>query len=287
MEIAMIWAFLMGVGLYFVIAAPSEEVLVAKQRLADINSRVEQKGDSFKERVWLPFLKSTKQRLVFITPTRLKNTWADRLSKAGKPIELGTYIWYKVLLAFLLGSVPFILDSPKMLLAILLFGIGLYLPDVWLKTKTNERQLQLSRSLPDVLDVLTVSVEAGLGFDGAVQKVSEKFSGPVAEEFGTYLKEVRLGKKRADALRNLSLRADIPEMRSFTAAIIQADALGVSISKVLRVQSDQLRVKRRQAAEEKAMKLPIKMLFPLVLFIFPTIFIVLLGPVLIQIMQMQ
>lgn len=287
MEIAMIWAFLMGVGLYFVIAAPSEEVLVAKQRLADINSRVEQKGDSFKERVWLPFLKSTKQRLVFITPTRLKNTWADRLSKAGKPIELGTYIWYKVLLAFLLGSVPFILDSPNMLLAILLFGIGLYLPDVWLKTKTNERQLQLSRSLPDVLDVLTVSVEAGLGFDGAIQKVSEKFSGPVAEEFGTYLKEVRLGKKRADALRNLSLRADIPEMRSFTAAIIQADALGVSISKVLRVQSDQLRVKRRQAAEEKAMKLPIKMLFPLVLFIFPTIFIVLLGPVLIQIMQMQ
>src|SRR5690606_20026233 len=156
------------------------------------------------------------------------------------------------------------------------------LPEFWVSRLGTQRRATLSRALPDVLDLLSVSVEAGLGFDGAIQKVSEKFPDPTAAEFGEYLKEVRLGKTREEALRNLAERTGLPELKAFAAARIQADRLGVSLSRVLRVQSDQLRTQRMQRAEEAAMQTPIKMVFPLVFFIFPTIFVVLLGPAIIQ-----
>jgi len=132
--------------------------------------------------------------------------------------------------------------------------------------------------MPDALDLLAVSVEAGLGFDGAIMKLMDHMKGPLAEEFALTLGEMRVGQTRQEALKNLSERTDLQEMSSFTRAIIQADQLGISLGRILRVQASDSRIKRQAAAEEKAMKAPIKMMFPTALFIFPVIFIVALGP---------
>lgn len=151
-------------------------------------------------------------------------------------------------------------------------------PGFWLKRQVSERQAVILKALPDTIDLLTVSVEAGLAFDAAVAKVTERGEGPLQDEFQHYLRLIRMGTPRRSAMKELGDRSGVPDLHAFATGIIQADQLGVSMSNVLRVQSDELRRKRRQRAEEKAMKAPIKMLFPLILFIFPSIFIVLLGP---------
>ncbi len=158
-------------------------------------------------------------------------------------------------------------------------------PDYYLGLKTRRRREDINISLPDILDLLTVSVEAGLGFDSAVAKISEKMRGPLVDELKVFLHEMRMGESRAGALKSLSDRIELPSMVSFTRSIIQADQLGISLARVLRVQAHDLRNKRQMAAEEKAMKAPIKMLFPTVLFIFPAMFIVILGPAVMTLMK--
>ena len=154
-----------------------------------------------------------------------------------------------------------------------------------MQSKARNRGKEIQRDLPDILDLLTVSVEAGLGFDAALVKVVERKKGPLADEFGIVLREIRVGKPRKEALRELSERVKVDDITSLVSAVIQADQLGVGISNILRIQAEQVRTKRRQQAEESAMKAPIKMLFPLVFFIFPTLFVVLLGPAIIQIAE--
>jgi tight adherence protein C len=156
--------------------------------------------------------------------------------------------------------------------------IGFALPGMVLTMKVRARKEVLRMQLPDALDLLAVSVEAGLGFDGAIAKLTEHMEGPLAEEFGLTLGEMRIGESRADALKRMSERVDAPELSSFTRAIIQADQLGTSLGRILRVQAADTRMRRQAQAEEKAMKAPIKMLFPTVLFIFPAMFLVILGP---------
>jgi tight adherence protein C len=155
---------------------------------------------------------------------------------------------------------------------------GFFAPDYFVSMKARSRRERIKADLPDALDLLAVSVEAGLGFDGAIAKLTEHMDGPLAEEFGLTLGEMRIGESRQDALKRLSDRADTPELSSFTRAIIQADQLGTSLGRILRVQAADSRLRRQAAAEERAMKAPIKMLFPTVLFIFPAIFLVILGP---------
>ena len=164
----------------------------------------------------------------------------------------------------------------------LLFGYTI--PEFWLGGRVKKRQKAVLLQIPDALDLLTISVRAGLGFDGALGKVVEKLKGPLTEEFRRALAEIRVGKPRRDALRDIVPRTEVPALTNFIGAIIQAEQLGVSISKVLQVQSEQLRIERRQRAEEMAAKAPIKMLFPLVGCIFPSLFIVILGPAIILIM---
>jgi tight adherence protein C len=149
---------------------------------------------------------------------------------------------------------------------------------MWLKSKITRRQQAILRALPDALDLLVICVEAGLGFDAAMGKVYEKWDNELAVAFGRVLREIQLGKVRREALRDMSGRMDVPDVTGFIAAIIQADQLGVSMSKILRVQSDQMRVKRRQRAQEKAHQAPVKMMLPMVFLIFPSLWIVLLGP---------
>src|SRR4051794_11503867 len=156
-------------------------------------------------------------------------------------------------------------------------------PDAILNRQMEERQESIRKRLPDILDLLTISVEAGLGFDQAMDRTISAVPGPMSDEFARMLGETRAGVSRADALRALDERTQVPEVRSFVLAIMQADTFGVSIGRVLRAQSDEMRIKRRQLAQEKAMKAPVKMLIPMVFCIFPALFIIVLGPAMINI----
>jgi len=162
--------------------------------------------------------------------------------------------------------------------ALALGGIGFLAPDFVVSAKARSRKDNIRAELPDALDLMAVSVEAGLGFDGAIAKLTEHMHGPLADEFALTLSEIKIGETRQTALKKLAERTGTPELSSFVRSIIQADQLGISLGRILRVQATDSRLKRQAAAEEKAMKAPIKMLFPTVLFIFPAMFLVILGP---------
>jgi tight adherence protein C len=164
-------------------------------------------------------------------------------------------------------------------------GVGYLAPEFWLGQKIRSRRQAILESLPDSIDLLTISVRAGLGFDAALTRVAEEVAGPLSDEFRRALAEIRVGKERRDALRDIVARTQVPPVTSLIGAILQAERLGVPISRVLQVQSETLRVERRQRAEEMAAKAPIKILFPLVGCIFPSLFIVILGPALILIIR--
>jgi tight adherence protein C len=166
-----------------------------------------------------------------------------------------------------------------------LCAMGFLGPELFLSSRIRRRRDAVRGALPDALDLLAVSVEAGLGFDGAVTKLTEHMSGPLIDEFGLLLSEIRMGESRQTALKNMASRTAAPELKSFVRAVVQADQLGISLGRILRVQAADSRLRRQAAAEEKAMKAAIKMLFPTILFIFPAMFVVMLGPALINIMK--
>jgi tight adherence protein C len=173
-----------------------------------------------------------------------------------------------------------------LLVALVLGALGFFVPDYALTLKARSRRERIQADLPDALDLLAVSVEAGLGFDGAVAKLHENMEGPLAEEFGLTLSEMRIGESRQEALKRMAERVDAPELSAFVRAIIQADTLGTTLGRILRVQATDSRLRRQAAAEERAMKAPIKMLFPTVLFIFPAMFLVILGPAILNIQEL-
>ncbi|MFB5066736.1 MAG: type II secretion system F family protein [Candidatus Wallacebacter cryptica] len=181
-----------------------------------------------------------------------------------------------------LTAAAVVMLSPTFMHVFVFTASAWVIPDLYLRQKIKARQIAVSLAVPDLLDLLTVSVEAGLGFDAAVAKVVEKEEGPLADELRRMLSEMRIGKARRDALRDLGERTGVLYLQNFAAAVVQADQLGVSISKVLRIQAQEIRRQRRQKAEEEAMKAPIKMLLPLVTLVFPSLFIVLLGPAVLQ-----
>ena len=217
-----------------------------------------------------------------------------KLERAGYPGGLRGADWIGVkimvmiafaVLLFLFGLL-FSGGSPiiGMFFALVGAAVGYIAPEFWLGRKMRARAMSMVLQLPDALDLLTISVEAGLGFDAALAKVVEKMEGPLVDEFRQALAEVRMGRQRREALRDVANRADAQPVSNFVGAIIQAEQLGVPIAKVLQIQSNQLRIERRQRAEEAAAKAPVKMLFPMVGCIFPTIFIVILGPAVVTVM---
>jgi tight adherence protein C len=191
---------------------------------------------------------------------------------AGKGILAGTGALFGLVIWVSLAS------TAGFMLLLALAAIGYIAPGYFVGTRSRKRRDEVQKDLPDALDLLAVSVEAGLGFDAAISKLIEHMEGPLIDEFGLALSEMRVGEARQDALKKLSLRVDSQELSAFVRAIIQADQLGISLGRILRVQAVDSRLKRQAAAEEKAMKAPIKMLFPTVMFIFPAMFIVVLGP---------
>jgi len=254
----------------------------------------EELAKPFSKRILSPVTKSVAETLMRLAPKSLRRIVEQRMVMAGGFGRLSVdefFLLYGFLAVCLPGIVGLLLTMSKapantvVGISMLAFVIGLMIPMTVLNQKIAARKLSIQKALPDVLDLLTVSVEAGLGFDGALAKLTEKMKGVLVEEFNRVLQEIRMGVSRRDALASLGTRCDVSDLSMFTTSLIQADQLGVSIGNVLKVQSVSMREKRKQRAEEKAMKAPIKMMLPLVLFIFPTIFIVLLGPAVIQIIK--
>lgn len=215
-----------------------------------------------------------------------------RLSVAGDPRSMTAERFLSLQLALSLGAGMLALATgivfavrPGAALPLILLGaaLGLFAPEVWLSRIIAGRRRRMRRALPDMLDMLTVSVEAGLGFDAALQRLVRMGEGPLAQEFARMLQRVQAGIGRAEALHDLARRADQPEFASFVSAIVQADLFGVSIAQVLRTQSVELRMRRRQHAEEEAQKAPVKLVLPLVLCILPATMIVILGPAVLRI----
>jgi tight adherence protein C len=250
----------------------------------------------FIERTLRPLAAGLSARMSRVASTSFTEKTEKRLALAGNPGDLRVADWlgikaivaivFAIVFFFLFAIVgvlgfPFVIGAGFGLIGALL---GYTFPEFWLGGRVKKRQKGILLMIPDALDLLTISVRAGLGFDAALGKVVEKLKGPLSDEFRRALAEVRVGKARRDALRDIVARTEVVPLTNFIGAIIQAEQLGVSISKVLQVQSEQLRIERRQRAEEMAAKAPIKMLFPLVGCIFPSLFIVILGPAIILIM---
>jgi tight adherence protein C len=295
-------AILIGVGLVVAFAivlivvgmnAPDPQETL-QQRLAEYGAREQavtleeiELSLPFSQRIVLPLLNGIAQFMARFTPQRSLESARHNLELAGNPYNLTpSQFWAAraaaaVILGGLITLLMFVTKAAwtqRILYPVLATALGFFLPVLWLSSQISRRKNSIIKALPDALDLLTVCVEAGLGFDAAMQKVTEKWKDDLAIAFGRVLQEIRLGKMRREALRDMADRMDVTDVTSFVAAIIQADQLGVSIAKVLRIQSDQMRVRRRQRAEEKAHQAPVKMLFPMVFLIFPSIYVVLLGP---------
>lgn len=249
----------------------------------------------FSQRVLVPLINRIGEFSARFTPQRAIQSTARQMELAGNPwpINAATFLAIRFILGVLLGglAITAFIGSPTwstsdkaMFIGGATIG-GFYLPHIMLTTRVTRRQKEIRKALPDALDLLTICVEAGLGFDAAMSKVAEKWETELSLAFARVIREVQLGKVRREALKDMADRLGIAEMTSFVAAIIQSEQLGVSMARVLRIQSDQMRVKRRQRAEEEAHKAPIKMIIPMALLIFPTIMIIILTPAAIQIME--
>jgi tight adherence protein C len=249
---------------------------------------------SRKDRIVMPVFEGLAGFVMTFTPENQIESIRNKLEKAGQSdTDPAAFFAQRIFLTVLMGGGAFFLfffvtDWPPLrgiIATIAATAIGFYLPEMQLSSQISRRQQQVVRDLPDALDLLTICVEAGLGFDTAMGKVYEKWDNEISNAFGRILQEIQLGKLRREAMRDMADRLDVPDFSTFAAAIIQADQLGVSIGKILRVQSDQMRVKRRQRAQEKAQQAPVKMMIPMVFLIFPSIWIILMGPAVILLLE--
>ncbi len=247
----------------------------------------------FRERVLIPMFRALLSYLGRFGLKQNQERLRANLQMAGNPgnispnMFIGLRMALAITLAFVIsllviGRLPFIQALAGVAIA---FMIGYILPGIWLDRKIKERKKNILKALPDALDLLCISVEAGLAFDLALQRVAQKWDNELSREFQRVLQDIRLGRTRREALRDMAARTGVEDVQTFVSAVIQADQLGVSMSKILRIQSDQLRTRRRQRAEEAAQKAPVKMLIPMVFLIFPALFVVILGPAVPRIMS--
>ncbi len=246
----------------------------------------------FSQRVIRPMLLTLSKGFSKLSPAKSRAAAELQLELAGRPNNWGAreFFGLRIFVALVLGVLIFLLATLSSPALAILYGavaalVGYFMPILWLRSKIRQRQSEIVKTLPDALDLLTITVEAGLGFDGAIQKVGDKWDNQLSKGFAKVVQEMRLGVPRRVALKNMDESMGVPDVTTFVAAIIQAEQLGVSIAKILRVQSEQMRIRRRQRAEELANQAPIKMLFPMVFLIFPALFIILLGPAALIIME--
>ncbi len=289
-------AILVGVAVFLSAGDERREVREALRGLSDhdlpANMREQEMLKSMQERVLAPFMAGLTGLLGHFTPAGYTQVVREKLVKAGHPagLDADRFLTLKVFGAVSIVFWPFFAFKIAglggfygMIVTGLLWGISFFGPDVFVQRKLDQRQYRIATRLPDVLDLLVISVEAGLGFEQAIDRTIDSVPGPLADEFRRMLQETRMGASRADAFRAMDERCQVPELRSFVLAMLQADTFGVSIGRMLRQQADDMRIRRRQRAQEAAQKAPVKMLFPLMFCIFPSLFVVILGPALLQI----
>jgi tight adherence protein C len=265
---------------------PARQRHAAVSRASTYGKTTLRRGDTrtFKERALVPLAMRIARTVLRMSPKTSVETVTLKLISAGMSMSATTFLAVKggsVVAGFVLGLIlgaNLGTAATALLLGIACAAVGWLGPEYFVTTRVRRRRDEIRAALPDALDLLAVSVEAGLGFDASITKITEHMEGPLVNEFALMLGEMRVGEGRADALKKMEQRVGAPELSSFVRAIIQADQLGISLGRILRVQAADSRLKRQAAAEEKAMKAPIKMLFPTVLFIFPSMFIVILGP---------
>lgn len=301
----MLLALLAALGLGFLVIGiylPRTGKDIVAERLAAFNQRPRSLEEielqqPFSERVLRPFIRQLAEAMNRFQQARTKSTAAEgvkgfeaiqrKLALAGNPYRWtpSDYLGMKAFAALVLGGLLFFLMTVggetgyAFLFGAVGAAFGWFGPELLLRSKTQARQKQIQRALPDALDLLVISVEAGLGFDAAIQRLVEKKDDALATEFARVLAEMRVGRSRRDALKDLVLRTQVPDLNNFVGAILQAEQLGVSVTKVLTVQAEQMRVVRRQRAEEKAAQLQLKLIFPLAIFIFPALCVVIMGPI--------
>jgi tight adherence protein C len=247
----------------------------------------------FAQRVLVPMSKSILTSLGNYGPKQSAERLKVSLQQAGNPGNItpimfsGLRMALAAVLLVVFGFITFRTMDASQAMMYSAFGvlIGYLMPGIWLGQQIKKRNKNIVKALPDAIDLLTIGVEAGLAFDSGIQRVSDKWDNELSKEFRRVLSDIRLGRARRDALKDLATRTGVDDVQTFTSAIIQADQLGVPMSKILRVQSDQMRMRRRQRAEEAAQKAPVKMLFPMVFLIFPALFVVILGPAVPRIMN--
>lgn len=241
----------------------------------------------FRDRVLLPITRAILLRLGKFSPKQSNERLRLMLQQAGNPGNLtpvmfsGIRMGLAIVLLGIFGVVTFrTMDeqTKAMMYTAIGGGLGYLLPGMWLGNQIKKRKHNIVKALPDALDLLTISVEAGLAFDLALMRVADKWDNELSREFKRVLTDTRLGRSSRDALKEMAARTGVDDVQTFVAAIIQAQQLGVSIGKILRIQSDQMRIRRRQRAEEAAHKAPVKMLIPMAFLIFPSLFVVILGP---------
>jgi tight adherence protein C len=283
---------LLALSVYFVAeaaTAPARERRTSVRRAANYGRfRVSARPgrEKFRDRALVPLKDSLAEWVLRLNPKTTRDTVGLKLLGAGlsRRITPTSFLASKGASAVLGALFGLIVGrSAAGFIGSVFFGAlvgfaGFRTPDIFVALKARSRKERIRAELPDALDLLAVSVEAGLGFDAAISKLTEHMDGPLAQEFALTLGEMRIGEGRQEALKKMSERVDAPELSTFTRAIIQADQLGISLGKILRIQAADTRNRRQAAAEERAMKAPIKMLFPTVLFIFPAMFIIILGP---------
>jgi tight adherence protein C len=247
----------------------------------------------FTERVLRPFILNLGNRFSRSTPEKARNDLQNRLNLAGRPGNLGPseFIAVRYVAAVVLFAVGLLIGllfgNPTFIAVGAAIGgiLGFFGPLYWLRTKVEQRRSEIQKSLPDAMDLLTIAVEAGLGFDAAMQRVTDKFHNALSEEFATVLQETRLGRPRLEALDDMGRRTGVEDLHNFVQAVIQSEQMGVGVARILRLQSDEMRRKRRQRAQEKAAQASLKMMLPMVGCIFPTLWIILLGPAILIILK--
>ncbi len=260
-------------------------------RLSSLQTRTETLESGFSERAVAPVVEGLGRIVLRFTPTSWVSKAQHKLVLAGWADRMDGNTWaairiISIILAFVLWiPVQSLLEgtTAKLVSFGVIMAIGTLLPPSRLNSRIDDRRKAMERQLPDIIDLLVISVEAGLGFDGAMGRVVQNVPGEISDEFARMLQETRIGVSRSDALRNLADRTDVDDLNSFILALIQADQFGVSIARVLRVQAEEMRIRRRQRAQERAFAAPVKLVFPLVLCILPAMFVVILGPAGIQI----
>lgn len=249
---------------------------------------------SFAQRMIKPLIKDLSTKMGSTSPAKSLEKSALKLAQAGNPSGLGPgeFLGLRYVVAIGLGVGAFLLFtvagmglSNAALIAAACAVFGFILPNMWLGRKIKARRKEITKTLPDAIDLLTISVESGLGFDPALMRVAEKWDNALTREFARVLSEMRIGKTKREALREMAIRVDDDGLSTFVSSIIQADQLGVPITQVLRIQSEAMRQRRRQRAEEQAQKAPLKMLFPMAFLIFPALYVIILGPAIPKLMD--